>query len=187
MRFIYLLVATLVLSGCAAKPLAPDHYYRVSTDRIDRADSGVPVVLRRIETPGVLGGRALLVGTQVDPLVIQEVRGHLWASPPNAWLTDLLLTRGMTDIQLVTESLPTRAERTLMLALTDLFINPADSAVVVGLSGMLKGASASQAVRCRSTQQMQSASTVEAGAVAAFESALDACFADLDRQVTALL
>ena len=184
MRFVHLILATLILSGCAAKPLAPDHYYRVSTDRIDQADTGLSVVLRRIETPGVLGGRALLVGTQFDPLVIQEVRGHLWASPPNAWLTNLLLTRGMTDVQLLTEGLPTRADQTLMLSLTDLFMNPVDSTVVVGLSGMLQGQNRSQAIQCRSTHQTQADSSREAGAIAAFESALETCFADLDRQVT---
>jgi len=187
MRYFVLSFVVLILSGCAAKPLTPDQYYRISVDRVDAANQGTNVVLRRIETPGILGGRALLVGEQFEPLVVREVRGHLWISPPSQWVSELLLARGFTDARLHGEGSPVRSKYTLDLALTDLFIDLKQSAVRVGLSGRLIADGRESAVSCFSEQALEATGEVEIASVAAFKLGFEGCFAELDQQISGLL
>jgi len=187
MRYFVLSFVLFILSGCAAKPLTPDQYYRISVDRVEDADQGTNVVLRRIETPGILGGRALLVGEQFEPLVVREVRGHLWVSPPSQWVSELLLARGLTHARLNSEGSPVRSKYTLDLALTDLFVDLKQSAVRVGLTGLIVADGRESALSCFSEQALEASGDVEIASVAAFKLGFEDCFAQLDQQISGLL
>ena len=183
MRYLGIGLSLLLLVGCAAKPITPDHYYRVASLPVAENQGGALVSLRRVETPGVLGGRSLLMSQSDSPLIVREIRGHLWVSPTNVWITNLLLERGFSKIRLVADDSPLRADQSMTLTLNDLFIDPQQSEVTVGFSGYLKSRNDERALRCQSNAKIAAKGSVESAAVEAFAEAIESCLQDLDQQV----
>ena len=183
MRYLGIGFSLLLLVGCAAKPITPDRYYRVASPQAVNHQDGALVSLRRVETPGVLGGRSLLASESESPLIVREIRGHLWASPTNVWMTNWLLERGFSQVRLVADDSPMRADQSVTLSLDDLFIDPQQSQVSVGFSGYLKSRDDERALRCRSGAAIADSGSVESAAVAAFASAIETCVQDLDQQI----
>lgn len=183
MRCLGIGLCGLLMAGCAAKPITPDHYYRVASPSIVNDQVGALVSLRRLETPGVLGGRSLLISQSESPLIVREIRGHSWVSPTNVWMTNLLLERRFRNVRLVADDSPMRADQNMSLTLNDLFIDPQQSKVTVGFSGRLKSRDDERSLRCESKAKIAAKGPVESAAVDAFSQAIEGCLQDLDQQL----
>jgi len=173
----------LGLIGCAASPVEPDRYYRLAPLESTNSQFGEIVELRRIQAPGLLGGRALLIAERTDPIIAREVRGSLWVSPPNLWLTDMILKRGFDGIRLVGEGAPSQPRHRLNLKLDDLFIDMQNQQTAVGLSGTLVFNESVHRIGCHETAPLASNGAVESAAMDSYHSALSRCTADLNDQI----
>jgi len=183
MRMIIVSALSLVLIGCTASPVEPDRYYRLAPLEPINSKIGEIVELRRVQAPGLLGGRALLVVERTDPVIAREVRGSLWVSPPNLWVTDMMLNRGFDGIRLVGEGAPTQPRHRLSLKLDDLFIDTQNQQTSVGLSGTLVFNETVHRIGCRQTASLASTGDVESAAMESYHAAFDRCASELNDQI----
>ena len=175
------------LVGCTVSPVERDRYYRLAPLEPVGSSLGENVELRRIQTPGLLGGRSLLVVETTDPVIAREVRGSLWVSPPSHWLTEMILKRGMSAVRLVNEGAPSMPRSRLTLTLDDLFINTKQQTTSVGLSGVFLFDEVTHRVSCLQSSPFETAGSVESASMDGFRDALSGCLTEIDGQIAEIV